>query len=290
MAPARSRRLAGGRRRSHHRLFGLAVASELPLPLPPAAERPDAVEVVAGRVAPLGTVLWQAPPPVPFACRRDGTAIVLDWATARFRVGAARVVIDAEDDRAAVDLLIPAVWSVVLAARGFEALHGCAVERDGRAVAVLGASGTGKSTAALALLDRGWRVVTDDLLALDPAGRAIPGPAFVRLCPDRAAGRVGQHDAGGKLRMAATACPAPVPLAAVVVLADEHPGCAPLRGAAAVAALLDQAYSPMLTHPDQARRRFDLALDLVDRVPIYGAPPRSLTAAQLERLVAAPPA
>ena len=272
--------------RLYYRIFGLTAATDLPLPLPPAGG-PAAVDVVRGAVPPGGAVLWRAAPPFEFECRRDGAAIVLAWPEARFRVDADRVVVDARDERAAADLLVPAVWSVVLAARGCETLHGCAVERDGRAVAVLGASGSGKSTAALALLDRGWRAVTDDLLALDAAGNAVPGPAFVRLCPDRGAGRAGDWDAAGKLRVAATASPGPVPLAAIVVLADEHDRCAPLRGAGATATLLAQSYTPMLTHPGQAGRRFDLVLELVNRVPIYGAPPRSLSAEQLEQMVEA---
>ena len=70
----------------------------------------------------------------------------------------------------------------------------------------------------------------------------------------------------------------------MVVPGDEHARCVPLRGARAAAALLGQIYSPMLTHPGQAERRFALVLDLVDRVPIYGAPPRSLTANRLEQM------
>ncbi len=272
--------------RAIHRLFGLAVTSDLPLPLPPDAG-PATVEVVGGRVLPHGELLWQAPPPLAFACRRDGSGIVLDWPTARFRVDPDRVVVDAHDDRDAVALLIPAVWSVVLAQHGCEALHGCAVARDGRAIAVLGASGTGKSTAALALLDRGWELVTDDLLALDPGGRALPGPPFVRLCPDRAGGRGGEFDAGGKIRVPAPVLSDPVPVAAVVVLGDGYDRCVPIRGAAAAAALLDQIYSPMMTHRGQSRRRFELALGLVAGVPIYGAPPRSLTADRLERIAKA---
>jgi hypothetical protein len=272
--------------RAIHRLFGLAFTSDLPLPLPLDAG-PATVEVVKGRVLPHGELLWQAPPPLAFACRRDKSAIVLDWPTARFRVDPERVVVDADDDRDAVALLIPVVWSVVLAGHGYEALHGCAAARDGRAVAVLGASGAGKSTAALTLIDRGWRVITDDLLALDAAGLAVPGPPFVRICPDRAAGRGGEPDAGGKFRIPAPSCPEPVPLAAIVVLDDQFDRDTPLRGAAAASALLGQIYSPIDTHPGQSRRRFELALGLVDSVPIYGAPPRSLTADRLERITEA---
>ncbi len=272
--------------RSYYRLFSLGVTSELPLSLP-AAEADEAevmVEVVTGPVAARGALLWHEVTSA-FTCRRDGAEVVLAWPAARFRIGATRVVVDSQDHEAAAALLVPAVWSVVLAAHGLEALHGSAVEHDGRAIAILGASGSGKSTAALTLLDRGWRLVTDDLLTFDAEGHAVAGPPYLRLCPDRGMGRPAVRDAAGKVRLVAAASPEPVSLAALVVLADEHTRCAPLRGAAAVAALLDQVYNPVLTHPGQARRRFELALDLVDHVPIYGAPPRSLVADQLEGLV-----
>jgi hypothetical protein len=258
----------------------------LALPLPAntgVAAAPD-VAVVQGVVAVTGEPLWHEEGPDAFVCGRDGTAITLAWPEARFRVTVDRVVVDARDPAAAADLLVPPVWSVVLAVRERESLHACAVERDGRALAILGDSGTGKSTAGLALVDRGWRAVTDDLLTFDGAGDAVPGPPFLRLDPDRAAGRSGRRDTAGKLRVAAPTCPHPVPLAAAIVLSATHGGCGRLRGVAAVTALLDQTYSPLVVDAGQARRRFDLALDLAARVPVYAAPPRSLTVAAMEQM------
>jgi hypothetical protein len=70
----------------------------------------------------------------------------------------------------------------------------------------------------------------------------------------------------------------------MVVLHDDFAECVRLRGSAAVAALLDQVYAPMVTHPDQARRRFELAVDLAARTAVFGAPPRSLTPEMIERI------
>ena len=58
-----------------------------------------------------------------------------------------------------------------------------------------------------------------------------------------------------------------------------------MRGAAAVGALLEHIYNPVLTHPKQFRHRFDFVTTLADRVAIFGAPPRSLAAEQVESLV-----
>jgi hypothetical protein len=55
----------------------------------------------------------------------------------------------------------------VLHLRGTPCLHASAVAVDGRAVAFLGHSGAGKSTTAAAFVRRGFRALTDDVLALD---------------------------------------------------------------------------------------------------------------------------
>ncbi|MFD7552474.1 hypothetical protein [Streptomyces sp. NPDC059816] len=52
-------------------------------------------------------------------------------------------------------------------AAGCLALHAVAVERDGTAVLLLGGHGAGKSLTALALAERGWRVLAGDVALLD---------------------------------------------------------------------------------------------------------------------------
>lgn len=269
---------------SRWRLFGITVASEIDLPLP--AARDDAsVQAVCGPVALSGEIIYRSDDPEPFACLRDGEAVVLAWQGARFRVTTDRVVMDCASPEEAAILLLHPVWSVLLAAREAEALHGCVVERAGSAIAIQGTSGTGKTTAGLALLERGYRLVTDDLIIFDDARNVVPGPPFIRLMPDRAIGRPGDVDVGGKLRFHARCCAEPAPLTAMVILREGEAACARLQGAAAVDALLTQVYNPILTYPGQARRRLELALDLANRVPVYAAPARSLAAEDLERIV-----
>ncbi len=265
-----------------YNLFGFVVASELELPLP-LTEGAIQVEVVLGSVPIDGKPLFRAAEPFPFTCYQHGDWIILAWHGARFGVMRGRVVVDAADYALAAHLLVPAVWSVVLSAHQRASLHGSVVERSGRAIATLGTSGSGKTTAALALIDRGWRLVTDDLLAFDAELRVFPGPPWVRILPEREEERE-ESDAGGKLRIHPSTSSQAVPLAAMIVLAPDHGRCVRLSGASAVAALLQQVYNPLPTHSDQAWRQFDLVHHLADRVPIYGAPPRSLTAGQLERI------
>lgn len=55
--------------------------------------------------------------------------------------------------------------------------HAGAVERDGRVVLVLGNSGDGKSTLTGALVQAGWRYLTDELVVVDPGSfRVHPYP------------------------------------------------------------------------------------------------------------------
>jgi hypothetical protein len=54
-------------------------------------------------------------------------------------------------------------------------LHAGAVERDGQVVVVAGDSGRGKSTLTAALVQRGYRYLTDEVVAIDPTSlRARP--------------------------------------------------------------------------------------------------------------------
>lgn len=51
-------------------------------------------------------------------------------------------------------------------------LHGAAVERDGTFLVLSGPQKAGKTTLLLELLDRGWRLVTDDLVPIEADGRS----------------------------------------------------------------------------------------------------------------------
>jgi hypothetical protein len=46
-------------------------------------------------------------------------------------------------------------------------LHAAALERDGRAIVLAGPSGAGKTTLSLALVARGWRIATEEMVLID---------------------------------------------------------------------------------------------------------------------------
>ena len=63
----------------------------------------------------------------------------------------------------------------VASAHGWHAVDAVVVERDGRALALVGSPGSGKSTIAAHLLARRWKLVTDDVAFIDEQHSAVIG-------------------------------------------------------------------------------------------------------------------
>jgi len=86
--------------------------------------------------------------------------------------------------RATLELfLFGTAWGALCYQRGLLPLHASVVERDGVAYAFCGPSGAGKSTLITALLQRGARLISDDLCRCDPEGEHPPlvWPSLPRL-------------------------------------------------------------------------------------------------------------
>lgn len=78
-------------------------------------------------------------------------------------------------------LLIAQALPFAAALRGLEVFHASAVAIDGEAVALLGRSGAGKTSVAMALAAHGAAFLTDDVLSIEPIdGRLLAhcGPPF----------------------------------------------------------------------------------------------------------------
>ncbi len=102
----------------------------------------------------------------------DGSFLLVMDGIGRFRVAGGCEVVVAPARAASLHdvrvVLLGSILGVLCHQRGRYPLHASAVERGGRAVAFAGFSGNGKSTLAAALGRRGHRMVTDDVLPIDP--------------------------------------------------------------------------------------------------------------------------
>lgn len=75
-------------------------------------------------------------------------------------------------------------FGALLIQKGFLVFHGNALVKDNQAIIFLGQSGSGKSTIAYGLMQKGWKLIADDLVALDNRGYVLPGIKRIKLWED----------------------------------------------------------------------------------------------------------
>ena len=173
----------------------------------------------------------------------------------------------------------PAALSI--ARRGQLAIHAGAVEIDGRSV-LLAAPGTGgKTTFAAAFHIAGHRVLSDDLVGVDPTGWVEPAVALLRLRTDAAdalAARLDDvslllEDVGKRFFEIAEhrrGDGAAVPAAAIVFLAWSADGHVAVEEVASSAAIQDLwRLSFYLQSEPGPAETFERLAALVDRVPCF---------------------
>lgn len=179
---------------SDYQLFGWRVQSALPLPelLPWRGEvRAPNVIVELGAVPPLDQSLPSFSPAVQIGSTGVRVAIP---AVATYWVEAGRRVIiepvlpeDAPDIRV---FLLGTVLAILCFQRGLLPLHASAVDIGGRVLLLSGISGAGKSTLAAAFSAQGYRLLSDDLCALEVQEgkplRILPAFPRVKLWRDSA--------------------------------------------------------------------------------------------------------
>jgi hypothetical protein len=298
--------------------YGVAIRSELPLPLPEMRGPTEAAlleleirasdEPLSGAI-PEGVKLQRNPlSGFDFGQFPDGSTFVR-WddvgevlISKNGRSIACRPFRQTDSESFHVYLLGQAL-SFALVMNGFEPLHATAVVVEDQVVAFLGDCGFGKSTLAAAFLQAGHRLLTDDLLLLRTTTRrvlAYPGPTRIKLFPKMARRLLGEEASGVRMNRQAQkliiplehsqVCADAVPLGAIYTLTSPEDVTnndillASLTEREAFVALLASAFNYVISDPDRLRRQFEatqaLANATIVRKVCY---PRSLESLPLVR-------
>jgi hypothetical protein len=88
-----------------------------------------------------------------------------------------RIAIDSSPSASEVDVqrfLRMTPLAALFFQQGVLAIHAAAVVNDNGAVIIAGDSGSGKSTLAAVMLKRGWRILSDDITAIDLNDKGMP--------------------------------------------------------------------------------------------------------------------
>jgi hypothetical protein len=167
---------------------------ELPIPDLPIAHHPDdGVERAVIQIEASAPGEWPQLPAGPhdtaFLQMGRGDLRLTVEGIGRFRIhDGARIAWHREgeevSDQDLRTFLLGSAVGALLIQRRMLVLHGNALEKSGRAIVCLGHSGAGKSTLAYALMQQGWRLLADDLVAITPEGLVLPGIPRIKLWED----------------------------------------------------------------------------------------------------------
>lgn len=189
-------------------------------------------------------------------------------------------------DAVALDV-IGVVLPYLLHRDGAWCLHASAVQTTRGVIAFIASPGTGKSTLALALAQRGCALVADDVVVVRSVAdgtTVIPSGLPLRLRAEtaRAAGAaVHDVDAWGKVRVDSTAARDALPLCAIYVLSPVAATAAvervPRATRAAALALLANGKITELLGADVSGDALHRCVDIAGRIAVYDlAVPRDL--------------
>ncbi len=187
-------------------------------------------------------------------------------------------------DEVLLTYLVGQVLSFCLLTRGIEPLHATAVVVDGEAIAFLGSSGAGKSTLAAAFVQRGYSLLTDDVLVLRREGNKLlahPSLPRLKLTPESAdaffSGRRSIPMNSLTSKMIFSLAPTGhagciVPLRALYVLPKKNSkskiGVKTLSGRAAFLPLIANTFNDSVLTPSRLKQQFAFAGAVTATVPL----------------------
>jgi hypothetical protein len=276
-----------------YRAHGLLIASDVPLPLPPASPGPADLtltraedrEIPSSR--PPGDRLAEIGRPnrtLFYTLAKSESAVTLrypglcDFAGDRVFSRVTVHLHPSADEGLLPVLIAGALLAMHLMLHNRLVLHASAVQVDDRALAFVGKSGMGKSTLATALSLEGYPLLSDDLLRVDAELLVHPGATETRLRPAARslAGNAGHGTADGRLALRpALLADGPLPLAACVIPGPSRDvEDVTVRRLRPVEALLRLSSYPRVlgwTEPKTMARTFQALGDLVERIPVLEA-------------------
>ncbi len=192
---------------------------------------------------------------------------------------------DGATEEEAVSYLLGSALGFVLRLRGVTCLHASAIAIGDRAIALVGPSGSGKSSTAAGFARLGHAVLTDDLAALCDSGDRIriqPALPRVYLWPESAQSMFGSPDSlpritpnwdKRRLDLVGEAFQRePLPLAAIYFLAERTSGCAApvidaMSPAVALINLVADSHASEFVDRPQRAQEFDVLARLLRDVP-----------------------
>jgi hypothetical protein len=305
--------------RPTYRTYGLTIESDLPVtglrPLPMDTQSPDIrlyfaavptwaaqallLPITAVRVRPSALLPGDGAFTVSEIAGRgffqltysDGTRFLMDHGATRIW-GEPGLKLSYDD--LCIYLLGP-VMGFVLRQRGTVTLHASSLVFHGRAVALVGEAGAGKSTTAAALALRGWPVLAEDVCALADLGghyQVLPGYPRVCLWPDSVDFLFSSRDAlplmvsgwekrflaldGSRAQFASSSAP----LAAIFLLAersaqDSAPCIEPVSQREALLQLVRNTYMNWYLDRHQRAEEFEVLTRLVASINCFRVTPSS---------------
>ena len=189
--------------RERYRLFDLRISSDIRLPelLPCPGDESGDVDIRRGPVPTDGSAV--GPQIGPFSHAAEHALWLHVPSVARFLVrGGNELTYQPEegvDEGTLRVFLLGTCIGALLLQRGQLVLHGNAFEVGDGCVICVGPSGAGKSTLAARMLQRGHRIIADDVCLIDAQGRAVPGMSRLKLWQETARGL--EIETGGLRRL-----------------------------------------------------------------------------------------
>lgn len=191
--------------------------------------------------------------------------------------------------------LLGPIMGFVLLLRGCISLHASAIAIDGRAIALVGPAGAGKSTTAAAFADLGYSILAEDVVTLDDRGDGfLVQPAYpcIRLWPESVAALYGEHNHLPRLTpnwekrfLDLTQQPyqfheGPLSLAAIYLLEERSESSAApfvkqIPESKALMSLVANTYATRLMDKVMRAREFEILGRLVKTIPVRQVTPHA---------------